>query len=136
MSAPRHKFFARRIIAAASLVAVGWLLLPGGVWHDGSTARAQQSQLPLQELRLFSDIYARIKDDYVDEVEDKELIEGAINGMLGTLDPYSVYMTRREYDDLKVGTTGKFGGLGIEVGMEDGLVKVIAPKIQASLTAS
>ncbi len=103
------------------------LLLAGGlVWHTGS-ARTPQYQPPLEDLRLFSDVYARIKTDYVEEVEDKKLIEGAIRGMLQSLDPYSVFMTRREYNDLKIGTTGKFGGLGIEVGMEDGLVKVISP---------
>ena len=111
------------IFAVAGLL----FLAVGGVWHNSLAARTPQAELPLQELRLFSDIYARIKDDYVDEVEDKKLIEGAISGMLNTLDPYSVYMSRREYNDLKIGTTGKFGGLGIEVSMEDGLVKVISP---------
>ncbi len=108
-------------------LAVALLFIAGGlVWHNG-LARTPQYQPPLEDLRLFSDVYARIKTDYVEEVEDKKLIEGAIRGMLQSLDPYSVFMTRREYDDLKVGTTGKFGGLGIEVGMEDGLVKVISP---------
>ena len=117
------KNYRHRVFAVA-----GALILAGGIaWHGGFTAHAEPQQLPLQDLRLFSDIYARIKGDYVEEVDDKELIEGAIKGMLGSLDPYSVYMTRREYDDLKIGTTGKFGGLGIEVGMEDGLVKVISP---------
>ncbi len=113
----------RKISAAAALL----LLAVGFVWHNGFAARTPQYQPPLKELRLFSDIYARIKTDYVEEVEDEKLIEGAISGMLGALDPYSVFMSQREYDDLKIGTTGKFGGLGIEVGMEDGLVKVISP---------
>ncbi len=113
----------RRKVFTAALLS----LAVAFVWHNGFAARTPQYQPPLEQLRLFSDIYARIKTDYVEEVEDEKLIEGAIQGMLGALDPYSVYMTRREYTDLKIGTTGKFGGLGIEVGMEDGLVKVISP---------
>ena len=83
--------------------------------------------LPIKELRLFSDIYARIKNNYVEEVADQKLLEGAINGMLRELDPYSVYLKERSYQDLKIGTSGKFGGLGIEVDMDDDFVKVIAP---------
>ncbi len=83
--------------------------------------------LPLEELRAFSDVYARIKNDYVEEVDDKTLIENAIRGMLTGLDPHSNYLNVDEFRDLQVGTTGEFGGLGIEVGMEDGFVKVISP---------
>ncbi len=83
--------------------------------------------LPLNELRNFSDIFARIKSDYVEEVEDKTLLENAIRGMLSGLDPHSTYLNPDEYKELKIGTTGKFGGLGIQVGMEDGFVKVISP---------
>lgn len=83
--------------------------------------------LPLNELRNFSDIFARIKSDYVEEVEDKTLLEYAIRGMLSGLDPHSTYLNPDEYKELKIGTTGKFGGLGIQVGMEDGFVKVISP---------
>ena len=83
--------------------------------------------LPLNELRNFSDIFARIKTDYVEDVEDKTLLENAIRGMLTGLDPHSTYLNPEEYKELKIGTTGKFGGLGIQVGMEDGFVKVISP---------
>ncbi len=83
--------------------------------------------LPLNELRNFSDIFARIKTDYVEEVDDKTLLENAIRGMLSGLDPHSTYLNPDEYKELKIGTTGKFGGLGIQVGMEDGFVKVISP---------
>ena len=83
--------------------------------------------LPLNELRNFSDIFARIKSDYVEEVDDKSLLENAIRGMLTGLDPHSTYLNTDEYKELKIGTTGKFGGLGIQVGMEDGFVKVISP---------
>jgi len=83
--------------------------------------------LPLNELRNFSDIFARVKTDYVEDVDDKTLLENAIRGMLSGLDPHSTYMDSEEYKELKIGTTGKFGGLGIQVGMEDGFVKVISP---------
>ena len=83
--------------------------------------------LPLNELRNFSDIFARIKSDYVEDVDDKTLLENAIRGMLTGLDPHSTYLNPEEYKELKIGTTGKFGGLGIQVGMEDGFVKVISP---------
>lgn len=83
--------------------------------------------LPLNELRNFSDIFARVKSDYVEEVDDKTLLENAIRGMLTGLDPHSTYLNNDEYKELKIGTTGKFGGLGIQVGMEDGFVKVISP---------
>jgi carboxyl-terminal processing protease len=83
--------------------------------------------LPLDELRTFSEVFANIKNHYVEEVDDKELLENAVRGMLSGLDPHSAYLDKSDYDDLKVGTTGEFGGLGIEVGMEDGFVKVISP---------
>ncbi len=105
------------------------VLLAGGalISHAVITAQAADYQPPLEDLRLFSDVYAHIKTEYVDEVDDNTLIEGAIRGMVKTLDPYSAFLTKREFDDLKISTTGKFGGLGIEVGMEEGLVRVIAP---------
>lgn len=83
--------------------------------------------LPLNELRTFSEVFATIKSHYVEAVDDKELLENAIRGMLAGLDPHSAYLDEKDYEDLKVGTSGEFGGLGIEVGMEDGFVKVIAP---------
>ena len=86
-----------------------------------------QKSLPLEQLRNFSDIFARIKTDYVEQVGDKELLENAIRGMLAGLDPHSTYLDPEEYKELKIGTTGQFGGLGIQVGMENGFVKVISP---------
>jgi len=83
--------------------------------------------IPLQELRAFADVFARVKNDYVEEVDDKTLLENAVRGMLSGLDPHSAYLDAEEFKDLQIGTTGEFGGLGIEVGMEDGFVKVIAP---------
>ena len=89
--------------------------------------KAEAEGLPLDELRNFSDIFARIKSDYVEKVEDKALLEYAIRGMLSGLDPHSTYLNPDEYNELRIGTSGEFGGLGIQVGMEDGFVKVIAP---------
>jgi len=83
--------------------------------------------LPVEELRAFSEVFGRIKSDYVEPVSDKKLITEAINGMLSGLDPHSAYLDSEGFKDLQVGTQGEFGGLGIEVGMEDGLVKVISP---------
>lgn len=83
--------------------------------------------LPLKELRVFAEVFGRIKSDYVEQVDDRELLSSAIRGMLGGLDPHSAYLDPDQYEDLQVGTTGQFGGLGIEVGMKDGFVEVIAP---------
>ncbi|MEY6432712.1 S41 family peptidase [Thioalkalicoccus limnaeus] len=85
------------------------------------------AHLPLEELRTFAEVLGRIKKDYVEEVDDEDLLEGAIRGMLSSLDPHSAYLNRDEYRELQVGTSGEFGGLGIEVGMENGFIKVIAP---------
>jgi len=86
-----------------------------------------QLPLPVEELRAFADVFGRIKSDYVEPVSDKKLITEAINGMLSGLDPHSAYLDAEGFKELQVGTQGEFGGLGIEVGMEDGLVKVISP---------
>lgn len=86
-----------------------------------------RTQLPLDELRTFAEVFGRIKQDYVEPIEDKKLITEAINGMLTGLDPHSAYFDADAYKDLQAGTQGEFGGLGIEVGMEDGLVKVMSP---------
>jgi len=88
---------------------------------------AETEGLPLDELRVFAEVFGRIKSDYVETVDDAELLSSAIRGMLAGLDPHSSYLDPDEYRDLQVGTSGEFGGLGIEVGMEDGFVKVIAP---------
>ncbi|MCW9012542.1 MAG: S41 family peptidase [Gammaproteobacteria bacterium] len=95
--------------------------------QPSNTQLENKQGLPLEELRNFSDIFARIKSDYVEEVDDKELLNNAIRGMLSGLDPHSTYMDPDEYKELKIGTSGQFGGLGIQVGIEDGLVKVISP---------
>ncbi len=89
--------------------------------------RTAMAPLPVEELRAFADVFNAIKQGYVEPVEDKKLITHAISGMLSGLDPHSAYLDAEAFKDLQVGTQGEFGGLGIEVGMEDGFVKVISP---------
>ncbi|MCB1734500.1 MAG: S41 family peptidase [Gammaproteobacteria bacterium] len=83
--------------------------------------------LPLNELRTLAEVFGRVKKDYVEEIDDKTLLESAIRGMLADLDPHSAYLDQESFKELQVGTSGEFGGLGIEVGMEDGFVKVVSP---------
>ncbi len=92
----------------------------------GSAARAAASDT-YQQLNLFGDVFERVRADYVEKPDDKKLVELAINGMLSGLDPHSSYMDPKSFRDMQVQTRGEFGGLGIEVTMEDGLVKVVAP---------
>lgn len=89
--------------------------------------RSTQVPLPVDELRAYADVFNAIKQGYVEPVEDKKLITDSISGMLSGLDPHSAYLDAEAFKDLQVGTQGEFGGLGIEVGMEDGFVKVISP---------
>ncbi|MBL8446297.1 MAG: S41 family peptidase [Zoogloeaceae bacterium] len=89
--------------------------------------RASVAPLPVDELRSLAEVFNAIKQGYVEPVEDKKLITNAISGMLTGLDPHSAYLDAEAFKDLQVGTQGEFGGLGIEVGMEDGFVKVISP---------
>jgi carboxyl-terminal processing protease len=92
----------------------------------GSSARAAASDT-YKELNLFGDVFERVRADYVEKPDDSKLVESAINGMLAGLDPHSSYMDPKSFRDMQVQTRGEFGGLGIEVTMEDGLVKVVAP---------
>ena len=86
-----------------------------------------KDKLPLEDLRTFADVFNHIRLSYVEEIDDKTLLENAIRGMLSGLDPHSTYLDAKSFDDLQVSTSGEFGGLGLEVGMENGFVKVIAP---------
>lgn len=90
-------------------------------------AQIAPSRLPLDELRAFAEIFERIRTSYVEGVDDKTLLENAIHGMLNGLDPHSAYLGPEDFKDLQVSTSGKFGGLGIEVGTEDGFIKVVTP---------
>ena len=119
-----NKYLSLRFITTSLLI----LIVSSGIfWSGVYSANAEQTTLPLKELRTFSDVYGRIKTSYVDQIDDATLIEGAIDGMLAKLDPYSVFLKKKSYEELKVNTTGKFGGLGIEVDKEGGFIHVIAP---------
>ena len=80
-----------------------------------------------KQLNLFGEVYERVRSEYVEQIKDKDLIEAAINGMLQSLDPHSSYLNSESFEEMKVQTKGEFGGLGIEVTMENGLVKVVSP---------
>jgi carboxyl-terminal processing protease len=95
--------------------------------RDNAEVATDTEALPFEDLRTFTEIFGRIKRDYVEPVSDKKLLEDAIRGMLSGLDPHSAYLIAEEYQELKEGTTGQFGGLGIEVTMENGFVKVVSP---------
>src|SRR5215467_8563671 len=92
----------------------------------GAAAKAAVSDTYRQR-NLFGDVFERVRSDYVEKPDDGKLVEAAINGMLQGLDPHSSYMDPKSFKDMQIQTRGEFGGLGIEVTMEDGLVKVVAP---------
>lgn len=121
MSSQRLKKLA---LISASALAGGMLTMSIQAFAEKD---AGLSALPLNELRTFAEVFGRIKQDYVEPVDDKKLINDAIKGMLTGLDPHSDYMGPDEFKDLREKTQGEFGGLGIEIGAEDGLVKVVAP---------
>ncbi len=111
-----------------SLVIVGMIAGIALSMHFSAMAQKQvDAPLPLEELRQLADVFGLIKTDYVEPVEDKKLLTEAISGMVSSLDPHSAYLDKKALKELKEGTQGKFVGLGIEVGMEDGYVKVISP---------
>ncbi|MDR2688903.1 MAG: S41 family peptidase [Azoarcus sp.] len=112
----------------AGLVMVG--LFVGVVLSLNFSASAdnvKSASLPVEELRAFADVFNAIKQDYVEPIDDKKLVTHAIGGMLAGLDPHSAYLDVEAFKELQVGTQGEFGGLGIEVGQEDGFIKVVSP---------
>jgi len=118
----------RSKLQQAGLVFVG--LVAGiliSVQYSAVAQKEAAGPLPVEELRTFADVFGAIKQGYVEPVEDKKLITFAISGMLANLDPHSAYLDAEAFKDLQVSTQGEFGGLGIEVGMEDGFVKVVSP---------
>ena len=92
-----------------------------------SPVHTNESEVPSEKIQQFVDVYKKIKDQYVDEVDDATLFNYAIDGMVSKLDPYSDYLSKDDFSELRIGTTGKFGGIGIEITMEDGFVKIITP---------
>ena len=96
-------------------------------YYQENNAHAAKTSLPLNQLQSFSEVYLKIKQNYVQDISDKELFDNAIKGMLEGLDPHSTFLNEKDFKDLQIGSKGEFGGLGIEVTMEEGFVKVITP---------
>lgn len=114
--------------SASRALALVLLALPAWSLAEAPVVEAQEEGLlPLEDLRIFTRVYDHIRSGYVEELSDAELLEYAIRGMIAELDPHSAYLDESSFEDLQVHTTGEFGGIGIEVGMEDGFVKVISP---------
>jgi carboxyl-terminal processing protease len=114
------------ILLLGVFVGVG-ITLERAVRAERTAAKQAEQPLPIDELRTFTEVFSRIKADYVEPVEDKKLLRDAIQGMLAGLDPHSSFLDPEGFKELRVGTEGEFGGLGIEVTMEDGFVKVVSP---------
>ena len=113
---------------AACAATIVWLAVPAAMAADKDKAAAPQaSSDTYRQLDLFGEVFERVRADYVEEVTDEQLVEAAINGMLSALDPHSSYMNAKNFRDMQVQGRGEFGGLGIEVTMENGLVKVVSP---------
>lgn len=117
----------KNLLLVALGASLGGLIAIGGNALAERDAATDLNTIPFEGLKTFSEVYGRIRQDYVEPVPDSKLLEDAIRGMLSGLDPHSSYLDQEQYNELKVGTTGQFGGLGIEVGMENGFVKVISP---------
>src|SRR5437868_9482179 len=114
------------LLGAAAGVAVTLLATQPRLILMGASAKAAAADT-YRQLNLFGDVFERVRADYVEKPDDGKLIEQAINGMLNGLDPHSSYMDPKSFRDMQVQTRGEFGGLGIEVTMEEGLIKVVAP---------
>ena len=114
------------LLSAAAGAALTLLAVQPRVVLVGTSAIAAAADT-YRQLNLFGDVFERVRADYVEKPDDAKLIESAINGMLAGLDPHSSYMDPKSFRDMQVQTRGEFGGLGIEVTMEDGFVKVVAP---------
>src|SRR5213082_3966860 len=114
------------LLGAAAGAALTLITTQPRIVFDGSSAKAAAADT-YRQLSLFGDVFERVRADYVEKPDDSKLIESAISGMLTGLDPHSSYMDAKSFRDMQVQTRGEFGGLGIEVTMEDGLIKVVAP---------
>ena len=101
------------------------VLVAGAVVPSLTTAQSGKNDEIYRQLGLFGDIFQRVRESYVDEVNEKDLVEAAINGMLKSLDPHSSFLNNDNFSDMQVQTKGKFGGLGIEITMEDGVIKIV-----------
>src|SRR5207302_1240373 len=115
------------LLGAAAGVAATLVVTQPRILFDGARAQAAAADNTYRQLSLFGDVFERVRADYVEKPDDGKLVESAINGMLAGLDPHSSYMDSKSFRDMQVQTRGEFGGLGIEVTMEEGLIKVVAP---------
>ena len=120
-------FSVRTQLIVRSMVVVGIATIIGISLPQTQHAKAQSNEDAYRQLSLFGDVFERVRSDYVEEKSDKEIIEAAINGMLTSLDPHSGYLPDDNFEKMQVQTKGRFGGLGIEVTMENGFVKVVSP---------
>jgi len=121
---PMHKAFLTTLLFFSVL---GSALAEPTTEAPAEQTTTPDSELPLDDIRVLVEVFHKIKKDYVEEISDEDLLENAVRGMLAGLDPHSAYLDPEGYLSLQQGTTGEFGGLGIEVGMEDGFLKVISP---------
>ncbi len=116
------------LLTRTSIALIAGVALGGGLSLTHSVlAERDNASLPLQDLQAFVEILNRVKTDYVEEVDDKTLIDNAIRGMLTGLDPHSSFLSADEFKDMSIATSGRFGGLGIEVQMQNGFVRVVSP---------
>lgn len=111
----------------SAVLCLGIILGAGMTFHTTVIAKLADSPLPLEDIRVFADVFGKIKSDYVETVGDKKLLRDAIEGMMTGLDPHSTYLDPESFKEVRIGTEGKFGGLGIEVTTEDGFIKVVSP---------
>ena len=117
----------KKVIAAAVLGLITSAFITLEIAKPSNANEASENKSTYEQLSLFGDIFERIREKYVEEVNDEDLIRAAINGMLTSLDPHSSYLPPNDFDQMKVQTRGEFGGLGIEVTQEEGYVKVVSP---------
>lgn len=118
----------RNILILGLGLMLGVMLAIGqGVLAERENSKRSTQSIPLEDIRSLSEVFGKIKQNYVEEVEDKVLLENAIRGLLSGLDPHSAYLDKDAFTELREGTSGEFGGLGIVVGMKDGFVNVISP---------
>ena len=129
ITARENKLFFKSLALSGAMFAFGQVLAAEGPVEAVTPEAVTNSELPLpiDEVRIFAQVLNQIRNAYVEPIDDKTLLENAIKGMLAGIDPHSTYLANDDYDQLQESTTGEFGGLGVEVGIENGFIKIIAP---------
>lgn len=120
-----RRWYPKVILLVIGIILGSTISLTSAIFAERKTS--SQPDLPLEDLQIFTEIFSRVKTDYVEEVEDHTLLINAIHGLLTGLDPHSSYLDADAFDEMQISTSGKFGGLGIEVQMHDGFIRVVAP---------